>query len=104
MHYISRGIGHSFINPKQGVIGDDDLRDVDIGDASEDDEGGFRVNEDALDHEGDPDEDGDKFDEDDDHDEKEDTNNTKDDDEDELGPEDGKDVDHGDEEDNFNNF
>jgi len=99
MCYIGRGIGHSFISPKQ----DDDLRDVDIGNASEDDDRGFRDNEDALDHEGDPDEDedGDEFDEDNDNDKKEDASDTKDDDEDELGPEDGEDVDYGDEEDNF---
>jgi len=102
MRHTGGGVGHSFINPEQDIIGDDDSRDVDIGNAGEDDDRGFGDDEDALDHEGDPDkeEDDDEFDDDDDDDE-EDASNA---DDDELGPEDGEDVDYSDEEDNFGNF
>ena len=91
MRHIGGGIGHSFVNPKQDVIGDND---VNIGDAGEDDDRGF--GEDVDDHECDTDED----DEDDEGDEDDDDE----DDGDEFGPEDGEDVDYGDEDDNFSNF
>jgi len=95
MRHIGGGVGHSFVNPKQGIEGgtatNDGHEDDNIGGTEEGDDG-------VIDYQDDLD------DEDDLDDGEEDGTDSEDDDEDELGPEDGEDVDYNGEEDGFADF